>query len=147
MNLPSIPSRLSTIRTFLGSALLGFALVGGGVFVWQSAHDQPTKLSIAGSQQLDAGKLLAVLNNSSAQSNQSKTPAVAGTATVRSINLNTATQKELETLPSIGPVTAGRILEYRNAHGPFTSVNQLDNVKGIGPKTLEKLKPYLRVND
>lgn len=52
------------------------------------------------------------------------------------ININTATQAELETLPGIGPVIAGRIIEYREAHGPFTSVIQLINVSGIGEKRM-----------
>lgn len=61
------------------------------------------------------------------------------------VNLNTASAAQLESLPAIGPVTAGSIIEYRNLHGPFKSVDQLDNVKGIGPKTLEKLRPFVTV--
>lgn len=52
------------------------------------------------------------------------------------ININTATQSELEALPGIGPVIAGRIIEYRETHGPFTSVIQLINVGGIGEKRM-----------
>ncbi|MFA6046900.1 MAG: ComEA family DNA-binding protein [Phycisphaerales bacterium] len=63
------------------------------------------------------------------------------------ININTATQAELELLPGIGPAMAGRILEYRAQHGAFKSIADLDNVKGIGPKTLAKLTPLVRVTD
>jgi competence protein ComEA len=62
------------------------------------------------------------------------------------VNLNTATQGELELLPGIGPAMAKRILEYRTQHGKFTSVDQLDAVKGIGAKTMAKLRPLVSVD-
>ena len=58
------------------------------------------------------------------------------------VNINTATARELEALPGIGEVIAQRIIDYRNAHGPFQSVDELINVKGIGEKKLADLKPY-----
>lgn len=61
------------------------------------------------------------------------------------VNLNTATQAELELLPGIGPALAKRILEFRGANGKFSTVEQLDKVKGIGPRTLEKLRPLVSV--
>lgn len=60
-----------------------------------------------------------------------------------SLDLNTATAGELETLPGIGPVMAERIIAYREDNGPFSSVDELDNVAGIGPKTLESLRPLV----
>ena len=59
------------------------------------------------------------------------------------VNINTADQEMLTQLPGIGPVTAGKIVEYRQENGKFKSVDELTNVKGIGGKTLVKLKPYL----
>jgi competence protein ComEA len=59
------------------------------------------------------------------------------------ININTADQEMLTQLPGIGPVTAEKIVEYRKVNGKFESVDELTNVKGIGNKTLAKLKPYL----
>ncbi len=56
------------------------------------------------------------------------------------VNVNLATAIELEALPGIGSVIAQRIIEYREQHGPFHSLNELAQVKGIGPKKLEKLK-------
>jgi competence protein ComEA len=61
------------------------------------------------------------------------------------ININTATQAELESLPEIGPATAQRILEYREANGPFNAVEDLLNVKGIGPATIEAIKPFVTI--
>ena len=59
------------------------------------------------------------------------------------LNINTATVEELQTLPNIGEATAQRIVDYRTQHGNFTSVDALQNVKGIGTKTLEKLRPFV----
>ena len=61
------------------------------------------------------------------------------------VNINTATARELDALPGIGEVIAQRIIDYRNAHGPFGSVDELINVKGIGEKKLADLKPYATV--
>ncbi|MDF2720455.1 MAG: competence ComEA helix-hairpin-helix repeat region domain protein [Paenibacillus sp.] len=63
------------------------------------------------------------------------------------IDLNRATAADLEKLPGIGPSKANAIIQYRQAQGPFTSVEQLKNVKGIGDKTLETLKPFLSVGN
>jgi competence protein ComEA len=54
------------------------------------------------------------------------------------INLNSADAETLETLPDVGPTRAAEILAYRKAHGPFQTVADLTNVKGIGDKTLAK---------
>ena len=56
------------------------------------------------------------------------------------ININTAKKQNLVKLPKIGPVTAERIIRFRDDYGPFKSIDDLLKVKGIGPKTLEKLK-------
>ena len=61
------------------------------------------------------------------------------------ININTASETKLATVPGIGPKTARSIVEYREQHGPFKSVDELENVPRIGKKTIEKVKPYLTV--
>jgi len=69
--------------------------------------------------------------------------APSGPATL--VNLNTATETELDTLPDVGPVTAASILQWRDQHGGFTSVDELLEVDGIGEVTLGKLAPYVTV--
>ncbi|MDE0313785.1 MAG: helix-hairpin-helix domain-containing protein [Candidatus Poribacteria bacterium] len=61
------------------------------------------------------------------------------------LNINTASAEELESLSGIGPQMARRIIQYREEHGNFTSVDALTEVKGLGEKTLEKLKPFISV--
>ena len=63
------------------------------------------------------------------------------------INLNTATQAQLESLPGLGAKVAERILEYRQKNGTFKKVEDLMNVKGIGEKSFLKLKPLVTVSD
>ena len=63
------------------------------------------------------------------------------------ININTASIELLDTLPGIGPSFAQRIIDYRNEHGSFRSIDELTNVKGIGPKTLEKMRDEITVID
>ncbi|QHW37087.1 competence protein ComEA [Staphylococcus ursi] len=62
-----------------------------------------------------------------------------------SVNLNTADEKELTQIPGIGPSKAQTIIKHREENGPFQSVENLKDVKGIGEKTFEKLKDYLTV--
>jgi competence protein ComEA len=61
------------------------------------------------------------------------------------VNLNTASQDELEALPEVGPVTAQAILSWRAEHGGFTSVDELLEVDGIGDATLGQLAPFVTV--
>lgn len=61
------------------------------------------------------------------------------------VDLNTATVADLEKVKGLGPVKSKAIIEYRDKNGPFKSVDDLKGVKGIGVKTIEKLRPELSV--
>lgn len=62
----------------------------------------------------------------------------------QNVNINTADKDLLVQLPGIGPVTADSIIKYRKTKGKFENISELTEVKGIGDKTLAKLKPYLQ---
>ena len=62
------------------------------------------------------------------------------------ININTADKDELTKLRGVGPVIADRILEYRTNNGAFENIEDIKKVKGIGPKTFEKMKDSITVN-
>jgi comEA protein len=62
------------------------------------------------------------------------------------VNLNTATQAQLETLPGVGEATAKRIIEYRDKNGGIKKIEELMNVRGIGEKSFLKLKPLIVVS-
>jgi competence protein ComEA len=59
------------------------------------------------------------------------------------VDINTANSEMLQELPGIGPVIAGRIIDYREENGEFTDIEELADVKGIGEKTLDKLRPLI----
>ena len=63
------------------------------------------------------------------------------------VNINTASASELDALPGIGPVLAQRIVEYREANGPFASVDGLLEVKGLGPGILEAIRPQITAEE
>lgn len=83
--------------------------------------------------------------NSSPQTTSSVPAATPATPGSVPINLNAADQVMLETIPGIGPVTAAAILEYRDSIGSYSSINELIDVSGIGPATLEAIRPYVVV--
>jgi competence protein ComEA len=61
------------------------------------------------------------------------------------ININTASSSQLESLPGIGPVTAGKIIQYRERYGTFESIEDLMDISGIGPKKFEQIKDLIDV--
>ena len=68
-----------------------------------------------------------------------------GQAPAAPVRLNTATLEQLDSLPGVGPVTAQKILDYRQEHGAFQSVDELDAIPGIGPVRLEALKKVVQL--
>lgn len=68
-----------------------------------------------------------------------------GQAARTALDVNQATAQQLQQLPGIGPVLAGRIVEFRNSRGGFTNVDELRRVKGIGRKTFERIRAFIAV--
>ena len=68
----------------------------------------------------------------------------AGVGAGGTISLSTASEAQLETIDGIGPALAGRIIEYRDSHGGFHSLDELKQVSGIGDKRFETLRKALR---
>lgn len=95
---------------------------------------------------LEDGAAIRVPEQAEAQSPPSRSggvtiPEVPGSL----ININTATQEALESLPGIGPALAQRVIAYREANGPFPSIEAIQNVSGIGPGIFEKIKDLITV--
>lgn len=78
--------------------------------------------------------------------NVDMTASASGESNSGKINLNKASQSELETLPGIGPVKAQAIIEYRDSSGPFKAIEDIMEISGFGQKTFEKLKEHISVN-
>ena len=72
-------------------------------------------------------------------------PTHAQDTTAKKVNINSASVKELQTLPQIGTAVAQRIVDYREKHGKFSKIEEIMKVKGIGEKTFLKLKPLITV--
>ena len=84
------------------------------------------------------GESAAPASTSSVSENTQATPDVL-------VNINTATAEQLQNLPNIGEVRAKAIIDYREEHGGFKAIEELQEVSGIGEKTFEKLKAYVTV--
>ncbi len=70
---------------------------------------------------------------------------LAATLAFGAVNINRANSAQLQTIHGIGPTKASEIIKYRKMHGGFKTVDELVNVKGIGPKTLQKIKKQVSV--
>lgn len=106
------------------------------------------KGSLQTSKKLAASKtsdsVSSVNSGSNSSSKSAKSAASSSKATPQSpVNINTANLEQLESVPYIGPTKAQAILDYRSAHGTFSSVDELDSVKGIGTSTINKIRQYV----
>ncbi len=103
---------------------------------------------------LEDGMKIYIPNQNERQENNEITENIPNTATMQIqdtnkkqdvININTATQEELDTLPGIGPATAIKIIEYRKEKGKFKQKEEIKEVSGIGEAKYEKIKEYISV--
>lgn len=118
------------------------AVVNQASVLWDGQEvDVPSPVASGGEQVSNAQN--AVTNSSTADPATDDLP----TADSERIDINTADLATLETLPGVGPKRANAILSYRQTNGPFSSLEQLGNIRGIGPKTLAKWSNLLIFSD
>ena len=123
-------------------------LVSGYLIQYMKQRNMDDPLHIISKTEKEEFKQAALHAYSSQGIQDNETPNIAaGDATEKNIkdgeelvNINTAVKQELMALPKIGPLTAERIIRFRDDFGPFQSIDDLAKIKGIGPKTLERLK-------
>ena len=137
--------------------VLGLIALGTSWDLWRATHPR-WRLLVGTDREPVAVRDSVATNSSTAEPAAHAEPGFAGAPVARAqssrrgkppparpIDLNRAAAEEFHALPGIGPVLARRIIDYRSAHGPFTSVEELRAVRGIGPRLFERLKPYVRV--
>jgi competence protein ComEA len=134
------------VVVFLGIGLL----VGGGIRWFRPAPAPPDRggtFDYTRSDSEFAARSSAASRSSPIPEEHVKTSGLLKKAPVQpgSVNINRATKDELRALPGIGENYAARILLYRKEHGPFKTVDELVNVRGIGPKKMLMLRKYLTV--
>jgi len=122
-------------------------LLGIGVRLYKGAvqPDIPIHRDYAAADSVFGTRSAGVLSGATARTSLPQSDSGAALQ-IGSINLNAADKEELMRLPGIGPVYAERIIAFRGQHGRFRSIDDLEKVKGIGPKKLAKLRPYLRLD-
>ena len=142
-------------------------LAGSGVLFWQinrqdnlakgdpykDSNDMKSQVADLNKKIEDLNKALAEAKSSSGATTTSvktttKSGTVAGASTSSEevsgvVNINTASASELDSLPGIGTTYAQRIIDYREANGGFKSIEEIENVKGIGPATFAKMKDQI----
>ncbi|MBD3218511.1 MAG: hypothetical protein GF310_09570 [candidate division Zixibacteria bacterium] len=113
--------------------LLACILIGGAIMIYQKSNrNKPPEL------------IIETVSSSNRPLMPTKAPLrTASASQMPSINLNTAPADSFELLDGIGPVYAERIVEYRSNNGSFRSLEELLEVKGIGPVVFENIKNYL----
>jgi competence protein ComEA len=94
---------------------------------------------------IDGEQIMVGVGAQQASSGQQYSAGQGSGSTSGKVSLNSASQQQLETLPGVGPSLAQRILEYRAANGALHSVDELDEVSGIGPATLARLRPLIQL--
>ncbi len=114
--------------------LVVILLLGSGVTLYKRYHPDFAPELLLRSEAPEENKITVPAKSPAVKENKNLTPSEG------KINLNTATLGELESLPGIGNELGKRILDYRKKQGGFSSIEELQKIKGIGPKTFGELK-------
>lgn len=160
INIFQMKAFIEKYSVYIGSGLIVLALVGGVLLMvkkgaWASGDSQSSASSEKDKEIADLKSKIADLEkqisdsksatSTSTTSEVVTSPSPESSQTAGKININTATASQLDSLPGIGPVYAQRIVDYRNASGPFSSIDKIQDVKGIGPKTYDKFKDKITI--
>ena len=130
---------ISAYEKIILAATAGFVLFTGGWFLAGQSRAEPYQVTVSRQQEEPAPA------SETAPPEETDRPDSLLEGEV--INLNTADEYDLQRLPGIGETRARAILSYREEHGPFRSVDELDNVEGIGEGILSGLRDYVTVDD
>ena len=154
---PRDNSRLININTATAGQLTELSGIGdvkaAAIVEYRARHgnfssvDELLNVSGIGEKTLDNIRAYITVGSAAATGTQSTTAARAQADNSRLININTATAGQLTELSGIGDVKAAAIVEYRERHGNFSSVDELLNVSGIGEKTLDNIRAYITVGN
>lgn len=110
-----------------------------------TVSDTAGSMQAVGAASDAGGKATSASKASEIVKNSEKNALTASSEVAITININTATAEELDKLPEIGPVLANEIVSYRNTHGSFKTIEELDNVKGIGEGIINKIRNMITV--
>ena len=119
--------------------------VTDGERIWVPVRGQEPPEDVAGNPLAPPGAAPGAAENGASGVAPGQGGAGAGGSATPLVDLNSADQPLLETLPGVGPVTAQRILQWRTDHGRFSAPEELLEVSGIGPRTLERLQAHITV--
>lgn len=128
-----------------GSRINDALVLAGGALPGSDLNSINLAEKISDGQKIYIPKIGEVQSQSSLSSSTGGTKQETISEDERKININTATKEELKTLNRIGDKLAERIIEYRQKHGPFKSIEEIKNVNGIGEKIFESIKDSITV--
>uniref|UniRef100_A0A7C5ZCQ5 Competence protein ComEA n=1 Tax=Caldicellulosiruptor owensensis TaxID=55205 RepID=A0A7C5ZCQ5_9FIRM len=128
-----------------GSRINDALILAGGALPGSDLNSINLAKKISDGQKIYIPKMGEVQSQSSLSSSTGGTAQETVSAGEGKINVNTATKEELKTLDRIGDKLAERIIEYRQKHGPFKSIEEIKNVNGIGEKIFESIKDSITV--
>ena len=139
--------KLKHVKTAI-FVIIFVVLAGGSIYNYMKPAAKAPEIikffDVVNTAGIDSGTYTVTVPGNSGD-HESSTGASEDISTDGRININTAGAEELDRLPGIGPVKAKAIIDYRNAYGSFVSIEEIIEVKGIGPATYQKIKDLITI--